>query len=42
MSNRKVVDSDGREDDEELGGVGEGDTVIQINCMKKSIFNKTV
>lgn len=39
MSNRKGVDSDGREDDEELGGVGEGDTVIRIYCMKKTYFH---
>ena len=38
MSNRKGVDSDGREDDEELGGVGEGDAVIRIYYMKKIYF----
>lgn len=42
MSNRNGVDSGGREDGEELGGVGEGETVLLIYCIKKSIFTKTV
>lgn len=36
---RKGVDSDGREDGENLGGVGEGETVIRKYCMK-NIYDK--
>lgn len=41
MRNRKGVDPEGRRDGEELEGVGAGETVLRLHCMRKeSMFNK--
>lgn len=37
---RKGVDSDGREDGENLGEVGERETVIRKYCMKGSMIKE--
>ena len=45
MRDRKGMSTDGKEGEEELGGVGRGKTVIRmygmkIYCIEKSVFNK--
>ena len=40
-NDRKGVDPDGKEEEEELGGVKGGGIIIRVYCMKKeSIFDK--
>jgi hypothetical protein len=42
MRDRKGTEPDGRGCEKELGGVGGGETVISLYCMKKSLFSKTL
>ena len=39
MRDQIGVDLDARGDREELGGVGIGETVIRIYCMKEDLFS---
>lgn len=40
MRHRKDVAADGREDGQEPRGVGGGEIIIRLHCMKKINFNK--
>lgn len=41
MRDTKGVDPDGREGRSELAGMGGGETIIRICCMKQFTFNLT-